>query len=79
MNNSNVRQKKKTTMYFDEKIYVEFQKWCKFHKLPMNITIEVMMERFNDNQKRIQDTVIKYGKIKIAKQKLDEAQGRNVG
>lgn len=72
-------KKKKLTIEVSEKIHKDFKIHCKSHKLPMNLVLEVLMERFNNNQRSIAARIKKYGKTEIAKQKLEDAQGRYDG
>jgi hypothetical protein len=67
-------QKQRTTLEIDKKIYENFKSNCKNHNLPMNIVLEVLIEKFNDNQKRIAAQIKRYGKIEIAKQRVAKAQ-----
>lgn len=71
--------KQKTTIEIGKKTYLDFKMYCKNHKLPMNVVLEVLIENFNDNQRSVAAKIKKYGKIKIAKQKLEQAQGGNDG
>ena len=70
-------KKQKTTILIDKNIYQNFKINCKNHKLPVSIVLEVLMERFNDRERELTELIKKHGRIEIAKQKLEQAQGRS--